>query len=155
VLFDGVCAVWTCEGAEAWYPLNTVQYPRFAEKFDEASPEDIRGFSPPFLTMTEDPAILQIWTGLIARTAPGWSLLLRAVANLPHSPGYHQLEGIIEADTWGGPLFHNIRLVQTGVPVQFFTHRPCPAGATHPSRTLCRQISRQRCCGNRPGVAHA
>ena len=124
VLFDGVCAVWTYDGAEAWYPLDTAQYPGFAAKFDKAAPHNIRGFSPPFLTMTEDPAILQIWTGLIVRTAPDWSLLLRSVANLPHSPGYQQLEGIIETDHWGGPLFHNIHLVQTGVPVQFSTYRP-------------------------------
>src|SRR5439155_7962038 len=75
-------------------------------------------------TMTEDPGILQIWTGLIARTPPDWSLLLRAPANLPQRQGYQQLEGIIETDRWGGPLFFNIRLVHTGAPLQFVAHRP-------------------------------
>jgi hypothetical protein len=124
VLFDGVGAVWTYDGAEAWYPLQSAQYPDFAEHFDAAAPESAKGYSPPFLVMTEDPAILQIWTGLIARTAPDWSLLLRAPANLPHSPGYQPLEGIIETDIWGGPLFFNVRLVHTGVPLQFVAHRP-------------------------------
>ena len=124
VLFDGFGAVWTYEGAEAWYPLQSAQYPGFAALFDCAAPEGTGGYSPPFLSLTEDPAILQIWTGLIARTESEWSLLLRAPANLPHSPGYQQLEGIIETDRWFGPLFFNVRLMHTNVPIQFQTHRP-------------------------------
>jgi hypothetical protein len=124
ILFDGVGAVWTYDGAEAWYPLQSAQYPGFAEQFDSIAPEGTKGFSPQFLAMTEDPGILQIWTGLIARTAQDWSLLLRAPANLPHGPGYQPLEGIIETDRWGGPLFFNVRLVHTGVPIQFLPHRP-------------------------------
>jgi len=124
ILFDGVDVLWTYDDADGWYPLQSAQYPGFAEEFDTEAPKSARGFSPPFLKMTETSALLQIWTGLIARTAPDWSLLLRAPANLPHSPGYRYLEGIIETDVWGGPLFFNVHLVHTGTPIQFLAHRP-------------------------------
>jgi len=124
VLFDGVGAIWNYEGTDAWYPLQSAQFPGLATQFDAVAPDDVKGFCPPFLTMTEDPGILQIWTGLVARTPAGWSLLLRAPANLPHSPGYQHLEGIVETDRWGGPLFFNVRLVHTGIPLQFAAHRP-------------------------------
>jgi hypothetical protein len=125
LMFDGAGVIWTYDGAEAWYPLNhAAQYPGFAAKFDAAAPENSRGFSPPFLATGEEPGALQIWTGLIARTEPDWSLLLRAPANLVHSPGYHQYEGIIETDRWTGALFFAIRLIHTGVPIHFATHRP-------------------------------
>jgi hypothetical protein len=74
--------------------------------------------------MGQDHGILQIWTGLIARTAPEWSLLLRAPANIPHSPGFHHLDGIIETDRWGGPLFFNIKLLKTGSPIRFVPEKP-------------------------------
>ena len=123
-MFDGVGALWTYDGVEEWYPLQSAQFPGMAEIWDVEAPDLAKGFSPPFLTMTEHPGTLQIWTGLIARTAPDWSLLLRAPANLPHSPGYEPLEGIIETDRWGGPLFFNLRLINTGAPIHFPAHRP-------------------------------
>ena len=92
VLFDGVDALWTYDGVDAWYPLQSAQLPGLAEQFDAAAPEDVKGFCPPFLTMTEDPGILQIWTGLIARTPPDWSLLLRAPAR-PFEAFQERVEG--------------------------------------------------------------
>ncbi|TWT05703.1 DUF6065 family protein [Reyranella sp. CPCC 100927] len=124
IMFDGIDALWTYDGADGWFPLKVAQYPGFADEFDAAAPESAKGFSPPFLSMLDGPAILQIWTGLIVRTAPDWSLLLRAPANLPHSAGYHHFDGIIETDAWGGPLFFNVRLIQTGVPIRFDTQWP-------------------------------
>ena len=53
---------------------------------------------------------MQIWSGLIARTAPEWSLLVRSPVNLARSQGYEHYEGIIETDRWFGPLFTNVRL---------------------------------------------
>jgi hypothetical protein len=52
---------------------------------------------------------VQIWSGLIARTAPGWSLLIRPPANLPRLPGLDAYEGLVETDRWFGPLFTNHR----------------------------------------------
>lgn len=111
--------VWTYQGTDAWYPLKTAQFPGFAAQFDRAAPPGIRGFSPPFLAAFKEPGIVQIWTGLIARTAPGWSLLVRPPANLARSQAYDGYEGIVETDRWFGPLFTNIRLTRTNTPVEF------------------------------------
>ena len=62
---------------------------------------------------------MQVWTGLVARTAPGWSLLVRPCANLPRHGAYELYEGVIETDRWFGPLITNMRLTQTGVPIEF------------------------------------
>jgi len=57
-----------------------VQYPGFSQQFDQHAPDDVRGFCPPFLAPSIQPGQLQVWTGCIAKTAPGWSLLVRGVA---------------------------------------------------------------------------
>jgi Family of unknown function (DUF6065) len=68
--------------------------------------------------------VVQIWTGLFARTAPDWSLLVRAPANLAHSHGYDHYEGIVETDRWFGPLFTNVRLTKTNAPIEFDAEFP-------------------------------
>jgi len=121
VVWDGHDMLWTHEGVDEWLPLTRdgVQYPRFSEQFDAIAPPDTQGFSPPFLTPSIQPGGLQIWTGCIAKTATGWSSLVRGVANLAKSPAYQMFEGIIETDSWFGPLFNNVRIVKTDAPVEF------------------------------------
>ena len=121
VVWDGHDWLWSYEGCDEWMPLtpDAVQYPGLRERFDQAAPEDIKGFSPPFLTPSIQPGGLQIWTGCIAKTAPGWNLLVRGVANLSHGLAYHMLEGMIETDVWFGPLFDNIRVIKTDTPIEF------------------------------------
>lgn len=120
LMWDGSQVFWTYDGAEhdGWIPLNgSAQFPYFAQAFDEVAPEGIKGFSPPFLSALREPGVVQIWSGLIARTAPGWGLLVRGPVNLPR--GHYELyEGIIETDRWFGPLFSNIRLTKTDVQVR-------------------------------------
>ena len=120
----GTDVVWTYQGADGWYPLKTAQFPGFAQQFDEAAPDEIKGFSPPFLAAFKEPGILQIWSGFVARTAPGWSLLIRPPANLARSQGYDPYEGIVETDRWFGPLFTNVRLTRTNQPVEFDSEFP-------------------------------
>jgi Family of unknown function (DUF6065) len=115
----GTDIIWTFKGEDAWYPLKTAQFPGFAECFDKFAPTEAKGFSPLFLSAFKEPGVVQIWSGLIARTAPGWNLLVRPPANLARSQGYDNYEGIIESDTWFGPLFTNLRLTRTNVPVEF------------------------------------
>ena len=74
--------------------------------------------APPMLTAVPEPGVLQIWTGLFARTAPGWSVLVRPPANLPLPGGYVAYEGIVETDRWFGPLFTNLRLTRTHSPIR-------------------------------------
>ena len=78
---------------------------------------------------------MQMWTGIVARTAPGWSLLVRAPANVPRRGGYEPFEGIIETDRWFGPLITNIRLTKTDVPIDFRADFPVAAGAADAART--------------------
>jgi hypothetical protein len=126
VVWDGHDMLWTYGGVDEWLPLTRdgVQYPGFSESFDRSAPPEVRGFSPPFLTPSIQPGQLQVWTGCIAKTAPGWSLLVRNVANLSHSLSYQMLEGIIETDNWFGPLFDNVRLLKTDVPIEFRSDTP-------------------------------
>jgi hypothetical protein len=65
-----------------------------------------------------------LWSGFVARTAPGWSLLVRQPANLTRSLGYESYEGIIETDRWFGPLFVNLRLTRPNVPIEFDANYP-------------------------------
>ena len=92
--------------------------------WDAIAPKDCRGFCPPFLTFSETPGIVQLWTGWMVRTAPGWSLLVRGTANLPRGAGYDILEGVVETDRWFGPLFMNLRLTRSGAPIPFDHMRP-------------------------------
>src|SRR5262249_20298909 len=88
------------------------------------APPSLRGFSPSFLTPSIQPGGLQVWTGCIAKTAPGWNLLVRGVANLARSASYQMFEGIIETDHWFGPLFNNVRIVKTDTPIEFRSDTP-------------------------------
>ena len=119
VLWDGYDIFWQCMGWQDWLPLApTAQLPEFSTRFDSFAPERVRGYAPPFLTALPEPGTLQIWTGLMARTAADWSLLIRAPANLPSPGGYSMYEGIVETDRWFGPLFTNLRLTRTQSPVR-------------------------------------
>ncbi len=119
VVWDGNEITWTYEGADGWMPLKVAQFPHFAQYFDERVPEEIRGFSPPFLGALQEPGLLQLWSGLIVRTAPGWSTLVRPCANLPRHGAYEMYEGVIETDRWFGPLITNMRLTRTNTPIEF------------------------------------
>jgi hypothetical protein len=124
LFFDGSRTVWTCPALEEWLPLGAAQFPDFAATFDRAAPADTTGYSPPFLTAIQEPGVVQVWTGLIGRTAPGWSLLVRAPANLPARAGCEPYEGVVETDHWFGPLFTNLRLTRTDHPIEFHADEP-------------------------------
>ncbi len=117
LLWDGSEIFWRYPGLDTWLPLGAAQFPHFAAAFDEAAPPVLEGCAPPFLTVLPEPGCLQIWTGLIARTAPDWSLLLRPLANFPGQGGFVPFEGIVEADRWFGPLFTNLRLTRSHSPI--------------------------------------
>jgi hypothetical protein len=119
VVWDGHEISWSYEGSADWLPLTNAQFPHFAAHFDERVPEEMRGFSPPFLSALQEPGILQLWCGFLARTPPGWSVLVRPCANLPRAGAYELYEGVVETDHWFGPLFTNMRLTKTNVPIEF------------------------------------
>ncbi len=124
LLFDGQVIHWTYEGGPDWMPLDAVQYPGFAQEFDATAPSAMRGFSPPLLTSLPEPGTVQIWSGLLARTAADWSLLIRGPANLPRTGWYDVYEGIVEADRWLAPIFVNIRITRTDTPIRLSSDLP-------------------------------
>ena len=118
LIWNGSDVFWTFDDAEDWMLLSTAQFPHFSATFDRVAPQSLRGCAPPFLTALAEPGAVQVWSGLLARTAPDWSLLVRPPANLPLPGGYVLYEGIVETDRWFGPLFTNLRLTRTDVPVR-------------------------------------
>ena len=122
--WDGTDIIWTHPGADTWYPLSREPFPEFGDYFDGVVPDDIKGFAPPFLSRNFQSGIVQIWSGLFAKTAPNWSLLIRSPANLPRSQLYECFEGIVETDRWFGPLFTNIRLTAIDRPIEISIDRP-------------------------------
>ena len=124
LLWTGEQMVWSFEGAEEWFALGRAQFPNFSSEFDRHAPAAAQGFAPPFLAALPEPGVVQVWSGLLARTRPEWSLLLRAPANLPRQGGYDLFEGVVETDRWFGPLFTNVRLTKTDVPTTFDANYP-------------------------------
>lgn len=124
VQWDGTDFIWTHDGADSWFPLKSTHLPEFDEWFDANAPEDLQGFAPPFLTALPQPGVLQVWSGVMVRTRPGWSMLIRPPANIARSRDYEPYEGIIETDRWFYPLFINIRIISADRPIVFSRHRP-------------------------------
>jgi hypothetical protein len=124
LVWDGTEIAWTYEGADGWEALRGAQYPNFLDHFAEIAPAALEELAPPFLAQGKLPGVVQIWSGYLAKTAPRWALLSRGVANLPKTQSYENYEGIVETDTWFGPLFTNIRLLRINSPVDFHMRRP-------------------------------
>ena len=124
LMWDGTRIYWTCEGAPDWMDLDSAQFPEFPEHFNAHAPEGVQGYSPPFLASTLQGGVLQIWSGLVARTAPGWCLLVRNPANIPRVHHAEGFEGVVETDRWFGPLFTNLRLTKTDTRVDFRRDHP-------------------------------
>lgn len=129
LMWDGEQVFWSYGEHEEWLPLSgtdsgAVQFPGYATEFDAVAPPELRGYSPPFLTALPEPGGVQMWTGLMAKTRPGWSLSVRPPVNLPPVPGIVAWEGIIETDVWFGPLITNFRLNKTNTTVQIRAYAP-------------------------------
>ena len=141
LVWDGADIRWTYEGAPGWDRLTVAQFPHFRAYFDERAPPSCKEFAPPFIGALHEPGMIQLWSGLVARTRPGWSLLVRAPANLPNREAYTVFEGIVDSDRWFGPLFTAIRLTRTDTPIHFradyplFQVQPIPRTALE-DRTL-------------------
>jgi hypothetical protein len=124
-MWDGSDIFWRFSHAEEWDLLSpSAQFPGLTAQFNACAPSELANCAPPFVTALPEPGTLQLWTGLLARTAPGWHLLLRAPANVPPLGGYSLYEGIVATDSWFGPLFTNLRLTRTNVPISLRSDYP-------------------------------
>jgi hypothetical protein len=124
LILDGTEILWTYETAPGWFPLiRAAQFPNFVETYRQIAPEGL-GEPPTFLAQGLWPGTVQIWSGFLARTTPGWGLLSRRTANLTSKQAYENYEGIVETDTWFGPLFTNIRLTRSNARIEFHTRYP-------------------------------
>ncbi|RZI98975.1 MAG: hypothetical protein EOO54_28035 [Haliea sp.] len=101
-----------------WNILLRSDLPGFAAYWNQHVPPDLADLAPPFLTRLQMPGMVQIWTGLLCSTAPGWSVLVRPPSNMRGSFLYSAFEGIVETDRFKlCPLFMNIQLVATDVDI--------------------------------------
>lgn len=125
LLWDGSEVFWRCNDVPDWMPLlPSAQLPNYVAEFDAVAPAELNGCSPPFLTALPEPGTVQIWTGLIAQTAPDWHLLVRAPANMAQTGGTCLFEGIVETDRWFGPLFTNLRFTRSHMPIRLRADYP-------------------------------
>jgi Family of unknown function (DUF6065) len=128
ILWDGKNCYWRREGLNEsmeFTRFDSVILPEVSEYFRENCPSELDYCSNiAFLGKAPDFDILQIWTGLMVKTQPGWGVLVRPPANLPTDPNFEVFDGIIETDWWFGPLVTPIRLRRQNVPMIFSKNTP-------------------------------
>ncbi|MEW6271817.1 MAG: DUF6065 family protein [Thermodesulfobacteriota bacterium] len=126
LMWEGETVYWKAAASDPWTVLEgAVALPGFAQVFQAHAKEKLGGLGTlPFLGRGLEAAIVQIWTGLLVRTRPGWSILVRPLANHPRDPRYEVLDGIIETDWWLGPIVTPIRIRKTDEPIRFRTSEP-------------------------------
>jgi hypothetical protein len=140
LMWNGVDVFHDVEGK--WEPLTSIHLPDILDHWNRHCPDDLTDMAPPFLTNLFVPGMVQIWSGMLVSTAQAWSLLVRPLANVAQSRLYSCFEGLIETDRFKPmPLFMNIRLTATDVPIELARTRPlfqvqpilrsCYAGAGH------------------------
>ena len=125
--FDGYDILWTYPGIGEWVPipkLGSVPFPGFKDHFASLAPPEFADYAPHFMAVLQEPGFIQLWSGLMVRTAPGWSLSVRAPVNFARPGGYEVFEGIVETDHWFGPLIAPIRLIKTDTPIDFRQEHP-------------------------------
>lgn len=112
------------EGLEEWLKVDTLFLPNFSDSWTSHAPAEAISAMPPFLEVFPERGVVQVWTGFFCATRPKQSTWVRAPINRTPSPVYQVLEGIIETDWWGGPLFTNFQFLRSDDPVKFRTTSP-------------------------------
>ena len=124
LIWDGQNICWSQDG-DVWHLVNDyAHFPNFPEEFDKQAPSHLQGTMPALLTALPEPGLIQVSFGLFARTAPGWSMSIAKPPNLPASSPIEHFEGIVNTSQWFGPLFINLRLTKTDVPIRLDADRP-------------------------------
>jgi hypothetical protein len=108
-----------------WEPLSFAYLPGFAELWDKHCEPGFEGMAPPFLRALPARGAVQVWSGWLISTAPGWNALVRPIANVTRSHLFHCYEGVVETDEFQpSPLFINLQLVASDVTITFPRNDP-------------------------------
>lgn len=103
-----------CGADGEWQPLQRAELPGFNAYWDQHAPEALQGLAPAWISRLQLPGLVQIWSGLLCATQPGWSVLVRPLVNQRNSFLFAPFEGLVEADRFQPfPLFTNIQLIAT------------------------------------------
>ena len=124
--WDGEVIYWKLGLQEPWRVLeDPVPFPGLEQHLRGSKLEHIleQGL-PPFIGRAFDAGLVQIWSGLIVRTRPGWSISVRPLANFPRDSRFEILDGLIETDWFFGPLVTPIRIRKTDEPIRLVTRKP-------------------------------
>lgn len=70
-----------------------------------------------------EPNVLQIWTGLIFQTPPGWCLQIRSPINFPYC-GYNVVEAVLETDWLQYDIWINVSVSLCDTPLMISKDRP-------------------------------
>lgn len=124
LIFDGAATYWRLPEDTSWQKLQSLKDAHFRSDFEAACPSHLSGTTPITIGSSAEPGILQIWSGYILETAPGYSVLVRDPPNLPKLENFESYEGVIHSDLWFGPLLTNIRITKPDVVVSLRRNAP-------------------------------
>lgn len=110
---------------DEWLPLAPMQLPGFQDYWNAHAPEALKDLNPPYVSPLPAKGFVQVWSGLLCATQPGWSVLVRPPANIQTSHMYQCFEGIVESDQFQPfPLFINLQLLATDVVIKLSKEFP-------------------------------
>ena len=122
--WDGSQMLVQFEGLYDWIIVDKIFLPNSMNLWRELVEPELVDALPVFLEAFPERGVLQLWSGYFASTQPGSSLWIRAPINQNDTTAYSVIEGIVETDWWAGPLFTNIEINKTDMPIAFRKDKP-------------------------------
>lgn len=122
--WDGTQTLIQFEGISDWIIVDKIFLPNSMAHWCGNVDTELVDTLPVFLESFPERGVLQVWSGYFASTPPGSSLWIRSPINRASSSAYTIIEGIVETDWWAGPLFTNIEITKTDVPIAFRKDKP-------------------------------
>ena len=123
LVFDGHDIAYLVDGE--YQPLRAAYLPEYIDFWNQAAPTEFKGLVPPYLRIIPSRGVVQVWSGWLVKSAPGWSVMIRSIANGRQTSRYFCYEGIVQTDVFAPcPLFMNLQLVATNVPIVFRRNEP-------------------------------
>ncbi|MFE9954582.1 DUF6065 family protein [Micromonospora sp. NPDC005299] len=113
-------------GYDGKLPDAAAHLAKAPEKFrDDLDIFDRYGGEIPFIDVDPRAAnMVELVTGVVARTSPGWCLLARGAPNWPAPAGLQIYEGVVETDWYTSLLPTILRLTEPGRVVRFYRNLP-------------------------------